>query len=58
MSSMGIINIGGKIAVNSTVWPGMPVVQMPDLSEMEVSVEVPEAEYRRILPGQKVQDLY
>jgi HlyD family secretion protein len=54
MSSRGIINIGGKIAVNSSVWPGMAVVQMPDLSEMEVSVEVPEAEYRRILPGQKV----
>jgi HlyD family secretion protein len=55
MSSMGIINIGGKIALNSTVWPGMPVVQMPDLSEMEVSVEVAEADYRRILPGQNVE---
>ncbi|MGF1583761.1 MAG: efflux RND transporter periplasmic adaptor subunit [Bacteroidales bacterium] len=55
MSSLGIINIGGKIAVNSTVWPGMAVVQIPDLTEMEVSVEVPEADYRRILPGQNVQ---
>ena len=55
MSSRGIISVGGKIAVNSSVWPGMPVVQMPDVSEMEVSVEVPEAEYRRIQPEQKVQ---
>jgi HlyD family secretion protein len=55
MSSRGIISIGGKIALNSSVWPGMPVVQMPDISEMEVSVEVPEADYRRIMPGQKVK---
>jgi HlyD family secretion protein len=54
MSSMGSGIVGGKIAVNSSVWSNMALLQVPDLREMEVIAEVPEVEYRRILPGQKV----
>jgi HlyD family secretion protein len=54
LSSIGAGAIGGKIRVNTNVWSNMALLQIPDLSEMEVSVEVPEVEYRRILPGQKV----
>ena len=53
MSSMGALTIGGKIAVNSSVFANMPLLQMPDVREMEVSVEVHETEYRRISAGQK-----
>ena len=55
MSSMGSGTVGGKIAVNSSVFSNMALLQIPDLKEMEIIVEVPEVEYRRILPGQKVQ---
>jgi multidrug efflux pump subunit AcrA (membrane-fusion protein) len=51
---MGSGMVGGKIAVNSSVWSNMALLQIPDLREMEVIAEVPEVEYRRILPGQKV----
>jgi HlyD family secretion protein len=54
LSSVGAGMIGGKIAVNSSVFPNMSLLQIPNLKEMEVIVEVPEVEYRRILPGQKV----
>lgn len=54
MSSMGAGMMGGKIAVNSSVFSNMALLQIPDLKEMEIIVEVPEVEYRRILPGQKV----
>jgi HlyD family secretion protein len=54
LSSIGSGSIGGKIRVNTNVWSNMTLLQIPDLSEMEVRVEVPEVEYRRILPGQKV----
>ena len=55
MSPVGTGLVGGKIAVNSSVWPNMSLLQIPDLRQMEVSLEVPEVEYRRILPGQKVE---
>ena len=53
MSSMGALSVGGKIAVNSSVFPNMPLLQMPDIKEMEVTVEVYETEYRRISAGQE-----
>ena len=55
MSMMGVMSFGGKIGVNSSVFGNMSLLQMPDVREMEVSAEVPEAEYRRILTGQKVK---
>ena len=55
-SSTGIIagTRGGKIKVNSGVWFGMSLLQLPDLNLMQVSVEVPEVDYKRIEIGQKV----
>jgi multidrug efflux pump subunit AcrA (membrane-fusion protein) len=54
MSSNGMGTIGGNIEVGSSVWSNMALLQMPDLKEMQVSVEVPEADFKRIETGQKV----
>jgi multidrug efflux pump subunit AcrA (membrane-fusion protein) len=45
---------GGKIEENSSVWPNMALLQMPDMSQMQLSVEVPEGDYKRIDTGQIV----
>ena len=55
MSSRGSLSMGGRIELNSTVFANMAVLQMPDLNEMQVMLEVQESDYKRILPGQKVE---
>lgn len=50
----GVGVVGGKIEEKSSVWSNTPVLQFPDMKEMQVSVEVPEAEYKRIQNNQKV----
>ena len=45
---------GGKIKINSSVFPSMPLLKMPELNQMQLSVEVPEVDYKRIELGQKV----
>ncbi len=50
----GVGSIGGKIEEKSNVWSNMALLQFPDLKEMQVSVEVPEADFKRIEPGQNV----
>ncbi len=50
----GVGSIGGKIEEKSSVWSNMALLQFPDLKEMQVSVEVPEADYKRIEKDQKV----
>jgi multidrug efflux pump subunit AcrA (membrane-fusion protein) len=47
--------IGGKIEEGSKVFSSMPLLQIPDISKMQVSVEVPEADYKRINADQKVR---
>ncbi len=54
MSGNGGGTIGGKIEEKSSVWGNMPILQFPDMKEMQVSVEVPEGDYKRIENGQKV----
>ncbi len=54
MTSGGGGTLGGKIEEKSSVYSNTPVLQFPDMKEMQVSVEVPEAEYKRIQNGQKV----
>lgn len=44
----------GKIEEGSSTLSNMSVLQIPDMKEMQVSVEVPEADYKRIENGQKV----
>lgn len=46
--------IGGKIRVGSSVFPGMPLVHIPDMKEMQLSVDVQESDYKRIKEDQKV----
>jgi HlyD family secretion protein len=53
MSSAGSGTIGGKIEEGSTVYMDMPLLEMPDMSEMQVSMEVAEGDYKRIEAGQK-----
>lgn len=50
--SMGVM--GGKIEEGSNVFSNMPLLQFPDLSKMQVSTEIAEADYKRIEKGQPV----
>ena len=50
----GVGTMGGKIKEKSSVYGNAPLLQFPDMKEMQVSVEVPEADYKRIENGQKV----
>jgi macrolide-specific efflux system membrane fusion protein len=47
--------VGGKIEEGSKVFNTMPLLQIPDISKMQVSVEVPEADYKRINTDQRVE---
>jgi multidrug efflux pump subunit AcrA (membrane-fusion protein) len=47
--------IGGKIEEGSKVYSSMPLLQIPDISKMQISVEVLEADYKRINNDQKVE---
>jgi HlyD family secretion protein len=53
IASFGILS--NKIEEGSSVWNNMTLVQIPDLNQMQVSVEVPEADYKRMKEEQKVQ---
>lgn len=52
LGSGGVGTRGGKIEEKSSVWSNMPLLQIPDMKEMQVSVEVPETDYKRIKNGQ------
>ena len=45
---------GGKVEEGSNVFSSLPLLQIPDMKEMQVSVEVPEADLKRIKEEQKV----
>jgi len=46
--------MGGPIKEGSVLFINTAVLQFPDLSKMQISAEVPEAEFRKIEKGQKV----
>lgn len=50
----GVGTLGGKIKEKSSIYGNAPILQFPDTTEMQVAVEVPEADYKRIENGQKV----
>lgn len=50
----GVGTMGGKIKEKSSVYGNAPLLQFPDMKEMQVSVEVPESDYKRIENGQRV----
>ena len=54
MSTMGSGTFGGQIKEGSVLFLNTPVLQFPDLSRMEVSANVGEADFKRIEKGQKV----
>jgi HlyD family secretion protein len=54
MSNSGIGTLGGKIEERSSVWSGTPLLQLPDMSLMQISIELPEVDYKRVATGQKV----
>jgi biotin carboxyl carrier protein len=50
-----VTNLGFKVEEGNTVYTSMPIFQIPDMSKMQVSVEVAEADYKRINNDQKVE---
>jgi len=46
--------VGGKIEEGSIVFTNMQLLQIPDIRQMQVAVEVPENDYKRIKEGQEV----
>jgi HlyD family secretion protein len=55
MSVQGIGKMGGPIREGSVLFINTPVLQFPDLSKMQVSAEVQEADFKKIEKGQKVK---
>jgi HlyD family secretion protein len=54
MGPQGIGRLGGKINEGSVLFINTPVLLFPDLSKMQVSAEVQEADFKKIEKGQKV----
>ena len=54
MSARGTAKIGGIIKEGSVLFMNTTILQFPDLSKMQISAEVPEAEFKKIEKGQKV----
>jgi HlyD family secretion protein len=54
-SAGGSGTLGGKIEEGSSVFAGMSLLQLPDMRQMQVLIEVPEADFKRIETGQKVK---
>jgi len=54
MGARGRAKIGGPIKEGSVLFMNTTILQFPDLSKMQISAEVPEAEFRKIEKGQKV----
>jgi multidrug efflux pump subunit AcrA (membrane-fusion protein) len=54
LSSSGAGTLGGKMEVGSNLFSNMTVLQIPDMSQMQVLIDVPEVDFKRIKEGQKV----
>ncbi len=50
----GEVEMGGYIKTGSQVYPRMALMALPELNEMQVSVDMQEVDYKRIVKGQKV----
>ncbi|MDD4645445.1 MAG: hypothetical protein PHY99_05615, partial [Bacteroidales bacterium] len=57
MSSEGSGTFGGEVKEGSKLYSEMPIVNLPDLNEVQISVEVPENDYKRIEKDQRVSIL-
>jgi len=54
MGPQGLGKLGGPIREGSVLFMNTPVLQFPDLSKMQISAEVLEADFKKIDKGQKV----
>ncbi|MEX0986139.1 MAG: efflux RND transporter periplasmic adaptor subunit [Bacteroidales bacterium] len=54
MSSQGFGTIGGKLTEGSLALPNMKILEIPDMSKMQVIAELSENNYKRTEEGQKV----
>jgi HlyD family secretion protein len=54
LGPQGLGQLGGPIKEGSVLFMNTPVLQFPDLSKMQVSAEVLEADFKKIDRGQKV----
>ncbi len=54
MGPQGMGKMGGPIREGSVLFMNTPLLQFPDLSKMQVSAEVQEADFKKIEKGQKV----
>ena len=54
MGPQGTGKMGGPIGEGSVLFINTPVLQFPDLSKMQISAEVLEADFKKIEKGQKV----
>jgi multidrug efflux pump subunit AcrA (membrane-fusion protein) len=55
MGPGGIGKMGGPIREGSMLFMNTPVLQFPDLTKMQISAEVQEADFKKIEKGQKVK---
>ncbi|MCX6307253.1 MAG: efflux RND transporter periplasmic adaptor subunit, partial [Bacteroidia bacterium] len=46
---------GKKIQEGETVWPNMPLIYIPDMSEMKVKISASEANYKRLSLNDRVE---
>jgi multidrug resistance efflux pump len=46
---------GNKYQVGEQCWPGMPLIQLPDLSALKATIKVNEVDISKISKGQKVE---
>jgi macrolide-specific efflux system membrane fusion protein len=49
------VQLGGYPKPGENIWPELPLMSIPDITEMEVKMEVDEMDYKRIEQGQKVE---
>jgi multidrug efflux pump subunit AcrA (membrane-fusion protein) len=55
MGPQGLGTLGGPIREGSVLFLDNPVLQFPDLSKMQVSAEVAEADFKKLEKGQQVR---
>jgi multidrug resistance efflux pump len=54
MSTMGTGSFGGPVREGSVIFLSTPILQFPELSRMQISADLAEADFKKIERGQKV----
>lgn len=53
-SSDGFASVGGKMEEGSMTWTNMNILEIPDLSKMQIKAELSETDYKKAAENQKV----